>query len=186
MIIVPHVPINEAFSDVNITYEISSPEEGQTMFFDIDLGYIIEDALLPGQHQFYVNTTSEEKGSNLYRAKINMMHMGMKFVRTQANYVRDTFLQNGCFNATLMNDKEYPVLNCNSGSNSVPGLPVFQLNLGHNQKFDFNSSEYFIFPTQSEFSTPVNAYFGLGYLGDETHSVSNDTFELGQLFVKKY
>ena len=50
MIIVPHVPINEAFSDVNITYEFSSPEEGQTMFFDIDLGYIIEDALLPGQH----------------------------------------------------------------------------------------------------------------------------------------
>ena len=79
----------------------------------------------------------------------------------------------------MFDSNMYPMLNCQSGSDYVPGLPEFVLNIGHLQMFTFNSSEYFIYPTQNIFDTPFKAIFGLGYEQEKQAQRSNDTFYFG-------
>lgn len=115
-----------------------------------------------------------------------MLSLGMNFLDYQVAYLKSVFMQDGCANQTMFEANMYDMLNCVSNSDSVSGLPEFVLYLGHLQILAFNSSEYFIYPTNNEFDTPVNALFGLGYEGEDKAEPSNDTIQFGQLFVSKY
>ena len=80
MLIIPSVPINDHFKNISVTYTTSSPMEGQLMYFDLDLGYMIKDTYLLNQHQFYVNTSHERIDGNLYKVTLNFLNIGMDFV----------------------------------------------------------------------------------------------------------
>mmetsp|Transcript_5867 Transcript_5867/g.9481 ORF Transcript_5867/g.9481 Transcript_5867/m.9481 type:complete len:114 (+) Transcript_5867:1119-1460(+) len=54
--------------------------------------------------------------------------------------------------------------NCTSQGFEVPGMPTIDITLRNSRKWQFNSTEYFIFPTiRVNSTTPTKARFGLNF-----------------------
>ena len=77
-------------------------------------------------------------------------------------------------------------------------MPIIDIMMKNRRRVQFNSSEYFIFPTVENATQPVGGLFGLQFFDNPDGMSSDPTFEvysaetdankfnLGQLFVAKY
>lgn len=81
-------------------------------------------------------------------------------------------------------------ISCSVSGTSVSGMPTVALiDTDGFQKYEFEPSEYFLFPTHKDDTQANTARSGLNYLFENNTIVEEDgrsKYQIGQLFVAKY
>ena len=183
----PIMTFQDKFQQIVNNLNDTKPKPNATYSYNFDLGQEITQTTLSNTTIYSREKKDKQNGDEADQddqyLNINLLNDDFVFQDSLTSYLKSNFLDYNCNETDNEIFDQIKYYGCPANGISTNGMPTIILKDREKELFEFNSSDYFIYPTHLNSTSAIQSQLGIQIFHhvNYTHTVS-----FGRLFVQKY